>query len=194
MRNKTILFLSAAIIMAAGFVMSCSKDNDNDTPVTPPAQEDALDLKLVGWTWGSNKYAPYIPSDGDSLTIFATNTANTRCILVYASPTWGVATLVDVNVEKNDTAYIFSKPITATIREDHSAWDFSAKTDTIYMPNRNPSTDEITVKPYPVVLTSGYMTIEKPRRWQFDFEAYLVPKSEHTMSVSFRSGKIPAMK
>ncbi len=194
MKNKTIILLAAAIIMAAGCIASCSKDNkDEEKPITP-VHDEGLDLKLGGWTVGSNPYASYIPSDGDSLVIFATKTDNSTCILVYSSPTWGVATLQNVKIEKNDTAYIFSKPVTVTLREDRSAWDFSIEpTDTFYIPNRNPQTEQFTVKPYPVTLSSGYLTLDEPRRWQFDFDAYLVPRSNHIQHVSFRNGHVPAM-
>lgn len=193
MKNKTLTLLAAVLVVVAGFIASCSKEDSNDD-VRPPVRDEGLDLKLGGWTVGSNAYASYIPSDGDSLVIFATKTDNSSCILVYSSPTWGVATLLNVKIEKNDTAYLFSKPVTATLRDDRSAWDFSiAPIDTFYMPNRNPQAEELAVKPYPVTLTSGYLTIETPHRWQFDFDAYLVPRSNHIQHVSFRSGRIPAM-
>lgn len=188
--NKRTIFMALAMFLVAGLVVSCSKSEKEEQPTDDPVPA-ALAGTYSGWTLGSNAYAPYIPSEGDALTIELTNAAGTRCNLTFVSDTWGKATLKDVAIVKNDTAYLFSKPITATIRNDHSAWDFSAPVDSIAMPNRNPQGGAATTANYPIVLTSGRYSLDL-QRWQMDFKAFLVPRSEHTMSMSFRNGSIPS--
>lgn len=191
MKHKSTSLLLLAVVLAAGLIGSCSKDDDDEQSPRPQVNDVGLDLKLGGWTVGSNPRSSDVFSDGDSLVIFATKTDNSRCILVYSSPTWGVANLLNVKIEQNDTAYLFSQPITATLREDRSAWDFSQPADTFYIINYEAAETEEMVKPHPVVLASGYMTIEEPRRWQFDFDAYLVQDEPYVQRVSFRSGRMP---
>ncbi len=188
--NRKISFLAVALMLCAAFISSCKDENDEPKPIIDPVA--SLAGTYEGWTWGSNAYAAYIPSEGDKLTIVSLGSdasGNSTCDLVFESETWGKATIKTVSVTKNDTAYIFSKPITATLREDRSAWDFSAKVDSIAMPNRNPSTSEVVISNYPIVITKGFMSLDLSN-WQIDFNAYLVPRSAHTMSMSFRDGKI----
>lgn len=188
--NRKISFLAAALMLGAAFVSSCKDDNEDPQPIIDPVV--SLAGTYEGWTWGSNAYAAYIPSEGDKLTIVSLGSdasGNSTVDLVYESETWGKTTLKTVSVTKNDTAYIFSKPITATIRQDHSAWDFSAQVDSIAMPNRNPGSSEVTISNYPIVLTEGFMSLDLSN-WQIDLKAYLVPRSEHIMNMSFRDGKI----
>lgn len=188
--NRKISFLAAALMLGATFVSSCKDDNEDPQPIIDPVV--SLAGTYEGWTWGSNAYAAYIPSEGDKLTIVSLGSdasGNSTVDLVYESETWGKTTLKTVSVTKNDTAYIFSKPITATIRQDHSAWDFSAQVDSIAMPNRNPGSSEVTISNYPIVLTEGFISLDLSN-WQIDLKAYLVPRSEHTMNMSFRDGKI----
>lgn len=189
--KKIISLVVLALLMTAGTAISCSSDDekaDEPKPITPT---DNIE-RYQGWTWGSNEYAGFIPSDGDSLLITPANANYTLCSITYKSETWGTATLDDVRIVKNDTAYLFLKPITASIRDDHSAWDFSAAVDSIAMPNRNPQAGTVTVKNYPIVLTSACLSLDKTR-WQFDFDTYLVPRSEHVQHISFRNGHTPSM-
>ncbi len=190
MMNKKLLFAALAAVLSLSFVACDNDEKEENEPVNNPVVSLAGDYE--GWTLGSNAYAPYIPSEGDRLSITLTNAEGTLCNLTYASETWGTTTLTDVAIEQNDTAFVFSKPITAIIRQDHSAWDFSATPDSIAMPNRNPQGGGATVSNYPIVLTSGYM-LTGLDKWQIDFKAYLVPRSEHTMTMSFRNGSIPAV-
>ena len=193
-RFKSTSLLLLVVMLAAGLVVGCSKGDDNEEQTPRPHVHDVgLDLKIGGWSVGSNPNSSDVFSDGDSLVIFATKTDNSRCILVYSSPRWGAATLLNVKIEQNDTAYLFSKPVTSTLRADRSAWDFSAPVDTFYMFIYHDSDNAmVTVESCPAVLASGYMTIEEPHRWQFDFDAYLDPEKALVQRVSFRSGKIPA--
>ncbi len=188
--NRKISLLAVALMLGTAFVSSCKDDNDDPQPIIDPVV--SLAGSYEGWTWGSNAYAPYIPSEGDKLTIVSLGSdasGNSTVDLVYESATWGKTTIKAVNVTKNDTAYIFSKPITATLRQDRSAWDFSAQVDSIAMPDRNPESSEHPVRNYPIVLTEGFMSLDMSD-WQIDLKAYLVPRSEHTMDMSFRDGKI----
>lgn len=190
--NKRITWMVLSLLLCTGFAISCGDDDEQkpgQTPETPTV--NTLAGKYGGWTLGSNAYSSFIPSENDTLTIVLTNKEGTLCSLTYESETWGTVTLADVSVVKNDTAYLFSKPRTATLREDRSAWDFSAAVDSIAMPNRNPQTEEVTVKNYPLVLTEGFMSLDG-KRWQIDFDAFLVPRSAHTMHMSFRDGHIQA--
>lgn len=187
--NKRTLVMAMSMFLVAGLVAGCSKSEKEESPTEEPTSA-TLAATYRGWTLGSNAYAPYIPSEGDELTIELTNVIGTLCNLTYVSETWGTAVLKDVSVTRNDTAYILSKPVVATIRQDHSAWDFSAAVDSVAMPNRNPQGGDVTIKNYPVVLTQGYIATTLDR-WQVDFKAYLVPRSEHTMTMSFRNGSIP---
>ena len=186
--KKNICFFVCALALTLGFV-ACNDDDDPKDPEIDPVL--SLPGTYTGWTWGSNAYAAFIPSEGDALTIELTNVAGTRCNLHYVSPTWGDAVITDVAISTNDTAYIFSKPIEAVLRDDRSGWDFSAPVDSVAMPNRNPSADAPIVSNYPIVLTSGFMNF-KLDNWQVDFTAYLVPRSGHTMNMSFRDGHIEA--
>ena len=186
--KKNICFFVCALALTLGFVACNDDDNPKDPEINPVL---SLPGTYTGWTWGSNAYAAFIPSEGDALTIELTNVAGTRCNLHYVSPTWGDAVITDVAISTNDTAYIFSKPIEAVLRDDRSGWDFSAPVDSVAMPNRNPSADAPTVSNYPIVLTSGFMNF-KLDNWQVDFTAYLVPRSGHTMNMSFRDGHIEA--
>jgi len=188
--NRKISLLAVALMLGTAFVSSCKDDDDDPQPTIDPVV--SLAGTYEGWTWGSNAYAAYIPSEGDKLTIVSLGSdasGNSTVDLVYESETWGKTSIKAVSVTKNDTAYIFSKPITATLRQDRSAWDFSAQVDSIAMPNRNPDSSEQTVNNYPIVLTEGFMSLDLSN-WQIDLKAYLVPRSEHTMNMSFRDGKI----
>ena len=201
--------MTVALLLSSSLAISCGSDDepqpntpeqptqqpvagsdDDPQPNTPeqPTQQSVAGT-YGGWTLGSNDYAAYIPSEGDTLVISLADNSDNLCNLTYSSPTWGTATLTGVSVVKNDTAYLFSKPVTATLREDHSAWDFSATVDSIAMPNRNPQTEEMTIKNYPFVLTSGTMSLDG-KNWQIDFDAYLVPRSAHVQHMSFRNGLI----
>lgn len=199
--KKTIPFMALALTLAMGFATSCGDDEtDEPRPIEPteepkpeePTTQDILSGTYGGWTQGSNEYAPYIPSEGDTLTIEVTNAEGTLCNLHYMSPTWGDAVLTGVSVEKNDTAYLLSKPITATLLEDHSAWTFSAQVDSIAMPNRNPQSQAVTVKNYPITLENGFISLDL-KNWEINFKAYLVPRSGHTQNMCFRDGRIGEM-
>lgn len=187
--------MAFALLLSTGFVSSCSDGDDNGSqlPENPTSPTETVTVAGVygGWTLGSNEYAGFIPSDNDTLTITLTNQEGTLCDLSYKSDTWGMATLKGVAVSRNDTAYVFSKPVTPTIREDHSAWDFSADVDSIAMPNRNPQAGTVAIKNYPFTLVAGTMSLDKGS-WQFDFKAYLVPRSEHIQMMSFRNGHVPS--
>ena len=190
--NTRFSLLAMSLMLTATLTVGCGSDDDPQ-PQTPeqdiPEQQPTLAGKYGGWTLGSNEYAPYIPSEGDTIIVTQNPSNPSLCDLYYVSPTWGTATLKNVSVEvQQDSIFVLSKTITATIREDHSAWDFSAPVDSIAMPNRNPQAGTTTIKNYPIVLTSGVIY---PSHWQVDFKAYLVPRSEHIQSMSFRSGSIP---
>ncbi len=178
--------MALVLTLTLGLV-GCNDEDETVEPIIGPVL--SLPGTYTGWTWGSNKYASFIPSEGDALTIELTNEAGTLCNLHYVSPTWGDALIKDVTITTNDTAYFFSKPIEATILADHSAWDFSAPVDSVAMPNRNPDGGTATVSNYPIVLTSGFMNF-KLDNWQVDFRAFLVPRYEHIMDMSFRDGHI----
>lgn len=187
--NKKISFIAMALLCNAALIVGCGDDDPQpNEPV--PVEPTGTHLAGIygGWTLGSNEYASYIPSEGDTLTISLTNAEGTSCDLTYVSPTWGTTTLKGVSVITNDTAFLLSKPITATIRPDHSAWDFSAAVDSIAMPNRNPQSETVTVKNYPIVLTSGTVSLDA-KTWEINFTTYLVPRSEHIQWMSFRNGK-----
>ena len=193
--NTKFSLLALSLLLTAGAMVNCGND-DNDEPqpneeqTKPETQAPSVAGIYGGWTWGSNEYAPYIPSEGDTLTITVNPANPSLCDLSYESPTWGNATLKNVSLKlQNDSIFVLSKPITATIREDLSAWDFSAPVDSVAMPNRNPQSGTTTVKNYPIVLVSGVIY---PSHWQIDFDAYLVPRSQHVQHMSFRNGHIPA--
>ena len=192
MNTKNTL-LAIALMLCTGFVVSCGNDDEEEQPIPEePIDQPTLGGKYGGWTQGSNDYAAYIPSDGDTLTVTLTNEAGTRCDLRFVSPTWGEAVLKDISIIKNDTAYLLSKPIEALLRDDHSAWDFSAPVDSIAMPNRNPQTETVTIKNYPITLEDGYFNLDGTD-WAINFKAYLVPRSAHIQKMCFRDGKIGDM-
>ena len=190
MKRKTFLLMALALLCSVSFV-SCGDGENVDEPIVDPVTPK-LEGTYTGWILGSNQYAPYIPSEGDQLTIKLLGSdahGQATCRLTLVSETWGTATFDAVGVTKTATGYVFSKPVTATLREDHSAWDFSAAVDSIAMPNRNPQSGTVTVSNYPIVLTNGTMSLECDK-WQFDFTAYLVPRTGHVMTMSFRNGSI----
>ena len=187
--KKDMKMMCAALLLCCGFAVSCGSDDDPQPNHSGEPSQATLAGTYGGWTWGSNDHAAYIPSEGDTLFISQTTDNATSCTLTYTSPTWGTTTLANVTVTKNDTAYVFAKPITAVLREDHSAWDFSAAVDSIAMPNRNPQAGTVTIKNYPIVLTGGTMSLDC-KNWQIDFDAYLVPRSAHIQHISFRNGHI----
>lgn len=188
--NWKFASLALALMLATGFVCSCSDEDEKPEPIIDPVY--TLSNTYTGWTQGSNEYAAYIPSEGDTLIIKVTNATSTLCDLHFISPTWGEAVLKDVTITLNDTAYIFNKPIVATLLEDHSAWTFSAPVDSIAMPNRNPQTEIVTIKNYPITLEGGFMN-RYCDNWEIKFKAYLVPRSGHTQNMCFRDGHIGDM-
>ncbi|MBQ7444011.1 MAG: hypothetical protein IJS59_09165 [Bacteroidaceae bacterium] len=191
--KKTVAIMALAVLAAAATIGSCGKDEEltpNPTPEQPEPAADPMPAGTYsGWTLGSNEYAAFIPSDGDALTISFPYADDALCDITYTSETWGTATIKKVAYASTDAGFTFAKPITATLRDDRSQWDFSAPVDSIAMPNRNPQGGTATVGHYPIVLTGGTMSTDR-QTWQFDFVAYLVPRSAHMQNMSFRSGTI----
>ena len=174
--NKEITLLALALMLALGFT-SCSKSDKDDElePQTPNENtQDPVISKLpegtfVGWTQGSNPYASYIPSAPDSIVI--EKSSNGGYDVTYISTTHGKGTFKNVQVTKNDTAFVFRKPIRVGKNLEETAFVFSQAPDTIAMPNRNPNGGEPVWKDYPAVLEDGYLTTDG-QRWEITFDVY----------------------
>lgn len=177
--NKKIAFMALALLVATGFVSSCGDDDEPEIKTPTPSDTTAVSKDsanvndvlpegtFVGWTEGSNPYAGYIPSGGDSLVISKDSTG--AYSVGYLSPTHGRGVITGVTVTRNDTAFVFQKPV--TVSRNDTAFVFSQVPDTISMPNRNPEGGAVTWKAYPATFDGGYLTLDG-ERWEFTFQVY----------------------
>ena len=169
--NKNIALLTLSLLLGAGFVTGCGNDEDDSQQ---PIEETETSKQLpagtfVGWTEGSNPYAGYIPSANDSIVI--TRGQNGFYELSYLSATHGRGVIKNVQVTKNDTAFILQKPVTATINAEGTDFVFSQTPDTIAMPNRNPEGGTGSWKAYPATFDGGYLTVDG-KRWELTLRVF----------------------
>lgn len=194
--NKKLAFMALSLLLSAGLVGSCGNDEKEDDPtpreeeVEPTPQEDEPTVLLpegtfVGWSEGSNPYAQYIPSAGDSIVITKANQGTYD--VAYLSPTHGRGVIQGVNVTKNDTAFLFKKPVSVSKNEAETAFVFSQVPDTIAMPNRNPQGGSATWANYPATLEGGYLTTDG-KRWELTFKVFCNVRYIHQVIV--REGAI----
>lgn len=170
MKKKDFVMMASALLLCCGFAVSCGSDDDpqpnnseQSTPITLP------EGTFSGWTEGSNPYATYIPSAPDSIVI--SKAGNDRYNVSYVSATHGLGTITNVQMTKNDTAFVFEKPVDVSKNVEGTDFVFSQVPDSIIMPNRNPQGGASTWKTYPATLEGGYLTTDG-KRWEFTFKVY----------------------
>lgn len=186
--NKNIALLTLSLLLGASMVTSCG--NDEDETLKPTEETEASkqlpEGTFVGWSEGSNPFAQYIPSGNDSIVI--TKAAQGQYDIAYLSATHGRGVIQGVSLEKNDTAFFFQKPISASKNEEGTAFVFSQVPDTIAMPNRNPQGGGSGAwANYPAIFGGGYLTTDG-KRWELIFKVYCNIRYVHQVIV--REGAI----
>lgn len=180
--------MALSLLLSAGFVGSCG-DDDKEDDLTPNENESTSKLPegtFVGWSEGSNPYAGYIPSSNDSIVI--TKDAQGKYDIAYLSATHGRGVIQGVSMTKNDSAFVFQKPVTSSKNEAGTAFVFSQVPDTIAMPNRNPQGGGQPVwANYPATFEGGYLTADG-ERWELTFRVFCNIRYIHQVIV--REGAI----
>lgn len=180
--NKKFVFLAFSLMLSAGFVTSCGDDDETDSPSTAPNETTAQlpEGTFIGWSEGSNPYAKYIPSGNDSIVIKKADSG--RYDIAYLSPTHGAGVIREVSMTKNDTAFLFQKPVSVSMNEEGTAFVFSQVPDTISMPNRNPQGGDAVWSSYPATFEGGYLTADG-KRWELTFMIFCNVRYIHQVIV-----------